>query len=76
MPRAQHPAEQPNIPPMLNAALDQAAAAIRDRYDACGLDTYEDRTRLAILTTWDLINSSEPNYHIGLYAVARALGIN
>jgi hypothetical protein len=61
---------------MLNAALDQAAAAIRDRYDAYGLNPYEDRTRLAILTTWEIVNSSEPNYQIGLYAVARALGIN
>ena len=69
--------EQPSrLGPGLNAAFDQAAAAIRDHYDALGINVHDPATRLAILTTWDLVSKSEPNLRIGLYAIARALGIN
>lgn len=76
MPPEDHPTHKPQpLDPRLNAALDQASAAVRDCYDQLGINTWEPATRLAILTTWDLINRSEPNYQIGLYAIARALNI-
>ncbi len=64
-----------DLEPHVNAALDQASAAVRDAYDQLGINTWDPHIRLAILTTWDLISRSEPNYRIGLYAVARALDI-
>lgn len=67
---------KPNqMPTHLEAAFDQAAAAVRDFFDEQGVDVHDPKIRLAILCTWDMIGRSEPDYRVGLIAVSRALGI-